>query len=141
MLNPFPELLIYGDLAPLILRLALGCLFISTGYLKLTREKNRWAKTFEVFRVPKPVVAVQVLGMVELISGMMIVLGLYTQIAALIIVLISFSEIWVELQEETLIVRSLAFYILVFAIAASLLFSGAGFHALGGIPLAFDLPL
>ncbi len=134
MLNPFPELLAYGLLAPFILRLAIGFLFINLGYLKLTTEKDRWISSFNALRLKPAAFFVKALALVEIIGGIMLVAGYRTQIAALVLALLVFSELYVEYKEESVLKRNLVFYLLVFAICLSLLFSGAGFFA-------FDLPL
>lgn len=134
MLNPFPELLTYSLLAPFILRLVLGYLFINLGHLKLTSEKNRWTLSLETLKLKPAAFFVKLLALIEIVGGGMLILGLYTQIAALVLALITFGELYIEYKEESLLKRNLAFYLLIFAISISLLFSGAGF-------LAFDLPL
>jgi uncharacterized membrane protein YphA (DoxX/SURF4 family) len=134
MLNPFPELLTYGLLAPFILRLVLGYLFINLGYLKLTSEKNRWLISLETLRLKPAILFVKIFALIEIAGGVMLVLGAYTQIAALVLALLTFAELYVEYKEESLLKRNLVFYLLIFAISISLLFSGAGFFA-------FDLPI
>ena len=133
-LNVFPELLFYGGFGPLILRLVLGGIFITTGYLKLNKEEKRWILSLDSLGIKKSHLVVRLLGAVEMTVGTMLIFGFYTQLAALVIVLISFSEVYIEMREELIIKRSLAFYILTLAIALALMFLGAGF-------LAFDLPL
>jgi uncharacterized membrane protein YphA (DoxX/SURF4 family) len=134
MLNPFPEILAWGGLAPFILRLVLGFLFINLGFLKLTREKSRWESFFKILHIGSADLITKLFGFIEMIGGIMLVIGFYTQIAALVFAVITFMEGYLEYKEETLLERTLPFYILIFTISLSLLFSGAGFFA-------FDLPL
>ncbi|OHA88515.1 MAG: hypothetical protein A2653_01955 [Candidatus Zambryskibacteria bacterium RIFCSPHIGHO2_01_FULL_43_25] len=134
MLNPFPELLAWSGLAPFVLRLALGFLFINLGFLKLTKEKARWESFFKIIRVGPADFLTKLFGFIEIIGGIALVIGLYTQIAALIFAILTFVEVYLEYKEESLLERTLPFYILIFAISLSLIFSGAGL-------LAFDLPL
>ena len=47
ILNPFPELLAFGFLAPFILRLLAGLIFIDLGVLKLRSERQRWIASFD----------------------------------------------------------------------------------------------
>lgn len=63
---------------------------------------------------------------VSLIAGMLVFVGLFTQPAALVLAVISLAR--VRDKDDRLL------YLLLFAMALSLLFSGAGFFA-------FDLPL
>ena len=134
MLNPFPELLAYSLLAPFILRLVLGYLFINLGYLKLTSEKNRWSLFFEAFKIKPTDFFVKILAYLEIVAGGFLILGFYTQVVALILAALTFGELYIEYKEESLLKRNLIFYLLIFAISLSLIFSGAGFFS-------FDLPL
>lgn len=134
MLNPFPELLAFSLLAPVILRLVLGYLFINLGYLKLNSEKSRWMLFFETTKLKPPTFFVQFFAYIEIITGAMLIVGFYTQIAALVLAVLTFGELYMEYKEESLLKRNLVFYLLVFAISLSLLFSGAGLFAI-------DLPL
>jgi len=134
MLNPFPELLSYALFAPLLLRLVLGYIFINLGRLKLKSEKDRWIFSFETLKIRPAVFCVKTLAFIEIIGGTMLILGFYTQIAALVLAFITFAELFIEYKEESLLKRNLVFYLLIFTICLSLLFSGAGF-------MAFDLPI
>jgi len=134
MLNHFPEFLSYGLIAPFILRIVLGYLFINLGYLKLTSEKKRWQIFFEGIKLRPVLFFLKFFACVEIIAGVMLILGLFTQIAALILAILTFGELYIEFKEESLLKRSFVFYLLVFTISLSLLFSGAGFFA-------FDLSL
>jgi len=134
MLNTFPELLTFGMLSPLILRVVIGFIILNLGYLKLTKERARWEASFSALGVKQKELAVKIFAFIEIIGGIALIIGMYTQIAALVFVAITFAELFIEQKEESLLVRDITFYLLMFAIALSLLFSGAGF-------LAFDLPL
>ncbi len=135
MLNPFPDLLTYGLIAPTILRLVAGFIFINLGYLKLTRERDRWMLFLQSIRLKKHTRgAVSAMGTLEIICGVLLLLGAFTQYAALILLLMTAKEAFVEYKEEVLVARDIVFYVLIGAILLSLLFSGAGFFA-------FDLPL
>lgn len=134
MLNPFPELLTYSLLAPFILRLVAGVTFIDLGFFVLKSEKIRWLNSFKALRIPRAEMAVKIFGYLEIITGAMLVMGLYTQIAALILTIITFFEAYIEYKEPVILKRNLIFYILLLTICLSLLFSGAG-------AFAMDLPL
>ena len=64
----------------------------------------------------------------------MLILGAYTQIAALVLALLTFAESYIEYKDPAILRRNLVFYVMLFAIVVSLLLSGAGAYA-------FDLPL
>ena len=133
-LNPFPELLTYGLLAPTLIRFVLGFLFINLGFLKLRREKERWMIFAQSLKLTPPELWVKGMASLEIVGGAMLLAGYYTQWAALALLLFTLKELWVERTEDALVSRDIVFYILIATMLASLLFSGAGF-------LAFDLPL
>ncbi len=134
MLNPFPELLSFGLLTPLLLRLVVGFIFLNTGYLKLTRERERWMIFMRAIRFAPAREWTMALGLAEIIGGVLLILGLFTQYAALGLLLLTAKEWLVEYKEDVLVSRDITFYTLIIAILISLLLTGAGF-------LAFDLPL
>ncbi len=117
MLNPFPELLVYSMFAPFILRLVLGFLYLDLGILNIKKSGN-----------------LKLLGLVEVAGAVMLFLGLYTQIAAVLFIVISAVSFYIEYKDEAVLKRDIVFYLLVLAISMSLLFSGAGAYAK-------DLPL
>jgi uncharacterized membrane protein YphA (DoxX/SURF4 family) len=119
MLNPFPSLLVYSTLAPLILRLALGLVFLDLGYFNLKMRK-----------VP----LLYITGFLEVAGAIMLFFGYYTQIAALGFALLTGIELYIEWKNENILKGDLVFYLLLFAISLSLLLSGAG-------AFAKDLPL
>lgn len=134
MLNPFPDLLVYSLLAPFILRLVAGFIFVNLGVLAFKNEKERWLSSLTVLRIPRPQLALKILGAIEIASGIMLLLGFYTQIAALVLTLLTFGEAYVEYKDPTVLKRNFVFYIMLLSIVLSLLLSGAG-------AFAIDLPL
>jgi len=134
MLNTFPTLLNYSWYAPLILRLVLGLILIDLGVLKWRSERADWIATFAAYKIRPAHLWVSLYGLVEIVGGLMLVIGLYTQVAALAFVLLSGIEFYIEYSEGGILKRDIVFYVLVFAIALSLLLTGAG-------AFARDLPL
>jgi len=134
MLNPFPDLLTYSLLSPFILRVVAGFIFINLGILAFKNEKERWLVSLSTIKMPNPKMAVKIFGGIEIVGGIMFILGFYTQIAALILALLTFIESYIEYKDPAILKRNLVFYIMLLAITLSLLFSGAG-------AFAIDLPL
>ena len=134
MLNPFPDLLTYSLLAPFILRLVAGLIFIDLGFLAFKNEKESWINSLSTLKVPNPKLAVKIFSGIEVIGGIMLILGFYTQIAALVLGLLIFAETYIEYKEPEILKRNFVFYIMLLAIVLSLLLSGAG-------AFAIDLPL
>ena len=134
MLNTFPNLLNFSLLAPLILRVVLGLIFINLGYIELTSDKKRWHAFFETVHLKPATIFVILMGLFEIVGGFFLIAGFMTQVTALVFSIITFGEFYAEYREETLLKRDLIFYLLIFAISLSLLLSGAGIFAI-------DLPL
>jgi len=134
MLNPFPDLLTYGLLAPFILRVVVGFIFVNLGALVFKNEKERWLSSLTNLKIPSPKIALKILGAIEIAGGVMLVLGLYTQIAALVLGLLTFAEAYTEYKDPLILKRNFVFYIMLLSITLSLLLSGAG-------AFAIDLPL
>jgi uncharacterized membrane protein YphA (DoxX/SURF4 family) len=76
----------------------------------------------------------KILGAIEIVGGIMLILGLYTQIAALVLGLLTLAEAYTEYKDPLILKRNFVFYTMLFAILLSLLLSGAG-------AFAIDLPL
>lgn len=134
MLNPFPELLAFSLLAPATLRLVLGLIFIDLGVLKLRGEKERWIETFDTFYLRPADFFVVLYAAIQVIGGALLIVGLWTQVAALAFVILTGIELGIEWRAKEILKRDLVFYLLLFVISLSLLLTGAG-------AFAFDIPL
>ncbi|MFZ2038924.1 MAG: DoxX family protein [Minisyncoccia bacterium] len=130
----FPDLLNFGILSSVILRLVLGLIFINLGYLKLTGERISWVRFLRIVRVPQARLVNSIIGLVEIIGGLMLIAGLYTQGVAIVFGLLALIQISIESLEDDLIKRDFVFYFMIIAICLSLLLTGPGV-------LALDLPL
>jgi uncharacterized membrane protein YphA (DoxX/SURF4 family) len=134
MLNTFPELLSYSLIAPFILRLVVGVIFIELGFLKIGKEKKIWKMFFETIHFKPAYFFVVVMALIEIIVGFFLISGYLTQVAALVMAIILFAEAYVELRDGSLLKRDIVFYTLLLAICLSLVLTGAGAFSL-------DLPL
>lgn len=119
ILNPFPALLTFGLVGATILRVVVGVLFIRYGYHGLNSNKKSKQT---------------ILAWLELIGGALLVLGLYTQIAALILFFLILHTWTQQKKEGSLSQEQSDVYVLLLVICLSLLITGAGFFG-------FDLPL
>lgn len=111
----FPQLLTFGLLAPLLLRLGVGALILFFGW-------NRYKKSQTL------------LAIIYWIVSALLVVGLYTQVAAILGIVINKIEVYPKWKHRNLTKEGFALYALAGLIFLSLLFTGPGF-------LAFDLPL
>ena len=114
-LTIFPELLNYSFFAPTFLRLAAGVLILFAGLERRNKEYKG-------------------LSVVYIITSILIITGLYTQVAVLAgIVLIKF-EYYMARKSGSLTREKTALTIIMIVILLSLLLTGPG-------AFAFDLPL
>ena len=137
MLNPFPELLVYGFFAPTVLRIAAaGVLFYLTYFYIAHREDIGRAHLPFIGAVGPGIAWLIAAGTGLIAAGFLF--GYYTQIMALLGILgmIKYAVYW-RFYPHLLTLRfplSLSTMLLFFIICLSLLLSGAG-------GLAYDLPL
>ena len=131
MLTIFPSLLSYALVAPFIMRLVVGLFFVRESFRSHTNKKLSCEK-IGFLKCSSLLAWLQTA--VELIFGVLVLVGLFTQIDAIVIGLFSIAMIFAKMKNVTISNESKTFYFVIFAICLSLLFSGAGF-------LAFDLPL
>lgn len=114
-LSTFPYLLSYGLIAPTLLRLV-ASFFVADFGVKRYKKTNHW------------------LFVIYIISAILLFLGLYTQIASIVAILILKWDFYMERKTMMLTPDQKKIYFLVIFILLSLLFTGPGFFA-------FDLPL
>lgn len=115
MLSIFPSLLSYQMLAPLLIRLTLGIIFLFWTYKTLRSRPNTNKK---------------IIAVIEGLSGLLLVIGLWTQIAALIIAIDLLIRLYGKYQNKSLFSDGINYYFILLILAISLLFTGAGFVAI-----------
>lgn len=134
MLNPFPDLLAFSLLAPFFLRIALGISYARFGYLKLIKSGLIKISFLKKDYLKPEILFVLIVGFLEAIGGILLVIGLFTQIASLFLGMIVLGTAVIKLRNRTMLSNELGYHILLFVATFSLLFSGAG-------AFAIDLPL
>ncbi len=134
MLNTFPELLNFSFVAITFLRVVAGLIFVYFGWLKLTKDKEVKIRFFEEAGFKPAIFWLYLIAFVEIIVGVMIVVGFLTQIASMIASLIMFASIIIKLWKPSSLPNTTDFYILFFVVFFYLMFTGAG-------AFAFDMPL
>lgn len=133
MLSIFPDLYSYSYAVPLIFRLVIGTIFLLFGCTNILERENR-SKTFEQWKLRPAIAWIWVVSVIEIVTGIMLVAGLYTQIAALVLSVILALFAFAKKKDPSVTALSLQTILLLFLITLSLLFLGAGFYA-------YDLPL
>lgn len=124
------QFLVYGDFAPLVLRLVLGLAFIVHGYPKLFNREARigTAGWFDSIGIRPGKFWIVVSGVAEFFGGVALILGFYTQIAAALIAINMLVAMWKAKWGKTGFTAQggweldLAYL----AMAAALIFLGAG---------------
>ncbi|MDO8569346.1 MAG: DoxX family protein [bacterium] len=134
MLNPFPELLMYSFVGPFILRVLLGLIFIDLGFLKFRGEKETWLASLETLGLRPADLFLPIYALLQIIGGLFLLVGLWTQVAALAFVIFTGIELYIEWRAREILKRDMVFYLLIFVISLSLLLTGAGAYAI-------DIPL
>lgn len=134
MVNSFPELLSLGMLAPLIIRLTVGVFFIILGYHKFTHQKQSLIAFTESINIKPADLFIKTLGFVELVIGATLIIGLFTQVAAMVGAIIALVSFIVAVREPDLKLRTNTEYAFLFIMAFSLMLTGAGL-------ISIDLPL
>lgn len=133
MLNPFPQLLVFGFFAPTLLRIAAACVFFYLAYWHF-KNKKEVAHELSVLSHEMAVWLVGLYILIELAVGAGLLLGFWTQIAALVGLVISVKILLLKRSLHAMAPLSRAAYLLLGIICLSLIASGAG-------GFAIDLPL
>jgi uncharacterized membrane protein YphA (DoxX/SURF4 family) len=124
MLSLFPSLLTYERLGPLIIRVILGLTFVYFGYRHI---KGRGRENISVG-------GSKIYGTIETATAVLLIIGLYTQLAALVIAVILTARLIYKIRVKAFLSDGVNYYLLLLAMALSLLVMRSGF-------LSFDLPL
>lgn len=129
MLSIFPSLLMLQQFSPLLLRLTLGIIFILWGY----REwKKRGSGNGGSSVIGKG--GVVIYSMCEMLLGLLLVIGLFTQFAALVSAIIFIRKLVGKIANKAFFTDGVNYYFILLIISICLLISGPGLFA-------FDLPL
>ena len=115
---------------PLLLRIALGAIFIVHGWDKLSGDMSQTAAFFGKIGIPVPGFSAWLVAFVEFFGGIAVLTGLFTRIAAaLIAIVMVVAMISVKFSQGFL--GGWEFDFALFMIAVSLVISGDGEVALG----------
>jgi uncharacterized membrane protein YphA (DoxX/SURF4 family) len=120
MLSIFPSLLAYQQLSPFIIRLVLGAIFVYWAYRGF---KHHAGSTRD-----------KTVSIIEIILGILIIIGLWTQMAALVAVIDLIIRLIGRMQKRAFLTDGVNYYLILLVLSLSLLVTGAG-------AFAFDLSL
>lgn len=131
MLSPFPELFFLGILAPTILRITAGIVFLS---LVRAHGTERAAVRESAPRLLRFRFVPELVMFAEFLLGAALLVGLFTQIAAIVGLAVAVKGLALRRSYPALFPLSASSYTLLGAICMTLVITGAG-------AFAFDLPL
>jgi uncharacterized membrane protein YphA (DoxX/SURF4 family) len=121
-LSIFPVLLSYQQLSPFIIRVVLGITLAYFGYHKMKGQGQSSGSNSKTY------------GAIEVIIALFLIVGFWTQLAALLNAIILIIKLGWKIKEKKFLTDGVNYYILLLVMAISLIFTGAGF-------LAIDYPL
>lgn len=119
MFSIFPPLLSFSGLSPLLLRLTLGLVMLFWAFNKFKAHKTG---------------GITAVSIIEALVGISLFVGFMTQVAAFISAIILGIRLVKKIRNRAFFTDGVNYYFILFVIAISLIFTGAGF-------IAFDLPL
>lgn len=117
----FPALLSYQQVAPFIIRSVLGVTLVFFGIRKIRGKGDSSGSNSRTY------------GTAEIVVGIFLVVGLFTQVAALLNAIILVFKLWFKGTERKLLSDGVNYYILLFAMALSLLFTAPGSWAIDSL--------
>ncbi len=118
----FPYLFTFEQAAPFILRIVLGITLAWFGYQKIQQRGESSGSNSILY------------GAVEIIVAIFLIIGLYTQLAAIINIGILLIKLGHKVRSKQFLTDGINYYILLLAMAVAVTLMGAGWFA-------FDLPL
>jgi putative oxidoreductase len=117
-------------IGPVILRLALGAIFLDFGRTKVTRLKGQKTAMFEAAGMKPGGVYVWAIGLMEIAIGLALVTGLFTRAAAFISAVIMLIALILRKKNPASFESSAGFLFLCLIIGLSLIMTGPGYWAL-----------
>ncbi len=132
MLNLFP-IQFLALLAYAILRVFAGLILLALGIRHL-KGRSLFAEQFSAAGFPFGWFFAWYVGFFEILIGTLFVLGLATQIAALLSILLSLKFLYLRGKMATMLIPERIFWVILIGVSLSLFITGAG-------AFAFDLPI
>ncbi|MDQ2932800.1 MAG: hypothetical protein M3Q80_00260 [bacterium] len=118
MLTAFPSLLAFDQISPLLIRIVLGTTLAHFGYKKMKEQGQVSGSNSKIY------------GVVEIIIAAFLIVGLFTQLAAILNAFILVVKLGHKGREGALFSDGINYYVLLLTMAVSLIFTGAGYYAL-----------
>ena len=133
MLSLFPSLLSFGILAPFLLRVSLGIIFIYISYLIIYKDRKDFFSYYKKNKYPFPEAVTSSLGILTLLTGIFFIIGFLVQAVSIVSIYLLISISFCDSEIKKLSFGK-PFYFLSIIVSLSLILLGAG-------SFAVDLPL
>ncbi|NTV22632.1 MAG: DoxX family membrane protein [Candidatus Yonathbacteria bacterium] len=134
ILSFFPFLFSFSLFAPLLLRVATGIVFFRLGCTAVRAKRTELHTLLIPYTKTYTRTSILIIGTLECIGGTLLFFGLFTQLAALILLIITLGGLFMKYRFPDLLPHQLSFLSLLVVVLLSLLLSGPG-------AFAIDLPL
>ena len=123
----------YSDFAPVVLRLAVGVIFLAHGYQKWTGGVDSVAMFFSSAGIPMAMFSAYLVTYLELIGGALLILGIFTHLVSkLFAIEMAIAFFFVHASKGFFLNQGgYEFVLLLFAASVSLMITGGGKWALG----------
>ena len=115
MLSLFPTLLSWEQISPLLIRVALGAVFLHWTYKTL---KSRPVSNNK-----------KMVALVEFITGILLILGLWTQAAAIVAAINLIIRLVERMHKKAFLTDGVNYYLILLVLALSLIVTGPGLWA------------
>ncbi|MCX6716181.1 MAG: hypothetical protein NT077_04185 [Candidatus Taylorbacteria bacterium] len=115
MLSLFPTFLSWNQLSPFLIRVVLGAIFIFWSYRGLRNSRAD--------------VKARTTSVIEGIAGILLVIGLWTQLATIVIGIDLIIRLVDKVIKKSFLTDGVNYYLVLLVLAVSLLVTGAGFWA------------
>lgn len=112
MLSLFPTFLSWNQLAPFLIRLVLGAVLIYWAYQRLNKKGSSGAS--------------KTIGILDAAFGILFIIGLWTQVAAIIFGIDLIVRIIKKITEKAFLTQGVNYYLILLVLCISLLVTGAG---------------
>jgi putative oxidoreductase len=121
----------FRDVAPLLLRIGVGLIFIYAGWGKLTGIEGT-QQFFGNIGIPMAGIMAWVVAVVEFVGGIMVLVGFRIQIPALLLAFIMVVAILTTKLGGEDVFRGMRLDLLLLLTSLALVITGSGKYALGG---------
>lgn len=128
---------LYADLAPLVLRIVVGLAFVAHGYPKLFQNRAGVAQWLDSIGITPGKFWALVVGVVEFFGGIVLILGVWVELAGLLIAINMLVAMWkVKWGKAGYVTQGgWELDLIYLAVALSFLFTGPGAWALSSFGL------